>query len=236
MKRAILTALLLALYTFPASATLISVEMTGAVTSVEIPLGAEFSSGEAITFSYVFDTETPDTNSTDEQGTYLSTIKSASVLIGDYNLTAVGAGNIFIRDGAFGQDLYGVLIEDPIFAATRSGAILQGDPVADLNPFAIVATLRDTDAEVYSSDTLPTSFPDLSLFEVIEFELAFAEEILSGRATGTSRVYGSIETAVIVPEPTPASEPTTLVLLGLGLAGLGFARKRKLRQIRPTAA
>lgn len=227
MKKTVLATLLLALVAFPVSAALISVEMTGTVTSVEFPLGAEFSIGEAITLSYVFDTETPDTNPAEEQGTYIGTIKSSSILIGDYALTAVGVGAILIRDGAFGEDLYGVLIEDEIFSFTRPGANLQGASVAELDPFSIVGTLRDTNREAYSSDTLPTTFPDLSLFEVKEIELAFAEEILSGRATGTARVFGTIETAVIVPDRSPVPEPATLPLFLSALATLGFMRRRR---------
>ncbi len=201
MKKTILATLFLALFAFPASAGLIRVEMTGTVTSVEHPLGGEFSIGETITLLYDFDTTTSDTDPREEWGTYLGAIKAAFVLIGDYTLTVIGVGNILIRDGAFGEDLYGVLIEDVVFSSNRPGAILQGASVAGLNPFAIGVDLQDLDAEVYSSDTLPTSFPDLSLFEVKEFELAFAEEILLGRAVGTSRVYGSIDTITVVQLP-----------------------------------
>ncbi len=45
-------------------------------------------------------------------------------------------------------------------------------------------------------------------------------------ASATSAINFNIQ-AGTVPGPTPMPEPTTLALFGLGLAGLGFARRRK---------
>lgn len=215
----------LCLGSVPSQAKLISVEMKGAVTSKEFPLGAEFFTGEAFTFSYTFDPTALDVDGSDqnEQGFYLSSIKSAFLLIGDYALTAVGFGNIIIRDGAFGHDLYGILIEAPPFSNTRPGAILQGSSVAGRNPFGIVVTLSDQDKTAFNSDALPTALPDLSLFEGNEFELAFAESLDLGRAFGTARVYGRIDSIDFVDEARAVSEPTGLAIFGFGLAGIGFA-------------
>ena len=207
------------------AAPLYSVTVSGTVSSVEAPLGVEFVVGEAFTFSYTFDFDTPDTQAPTDTAFYQSAINSASLNIGDYPLTAVGLGNIVVRDDAFGSDQYGVLIEDPIFASTRPGAVHQGGSVAGLVPFAIVVTLRDNDSSVFASDALPTMLPLLSLFEVKEFELGFAGSLEPGRAFDTARVYGAINNITVSAVPLPATLP--LFAGGLGLLSLiGWRRKR----------
>lgn len=223
-------ALAICLIPMSSAAEIIIVEMKGNVSSRESVLGPEFSVGDEIKFSYKFDSETLDTQTSDaggeffaeENAFYPAAIISASLVIGDYKLSVIGSGNIIIRDGAFGDDLYGVLIEAPPSSGTRPGSLFDGNPVSGREPFAIVITLRDIDETVFSSDELVISLPRLSFFEEMSFELGFAESLDFGRAFGTARVFGTIISVnfaperTVDPEPSSVPEPPSLPIVAFG--------------------
>ncbi len=68
-----------------------------------------------------------------------------------------------------------------------------------------------------------TVTPDGSDFRVSSFFDVFAEVSIDHGAF----VPGSERTFVLTPVPEPVPEPATLTLLSIGLAGLGFSRRRK---------
>ena len=163
--------LIAALYPFPISAMPISADVTATVTSVGLPLAVEFSIGESVSFSYQFDSSTPDSRTTDRpgigaetRGVYLGTIQSASLLIDDYSLNVVGLanieglGNIFAHQGPAGAtrvDKYNVELAEYSFVYTRPWTNLVGNTIAGLFPFYLGIELSDHDAQAFSSDALP---------------------------------------------------------------------------------
>lgn len=222
MKRFIL-ALLLGAFVLPlgnVSASTLTVVVEGVVTSVDVYLQGDFSIGSSMRLSYVFETQTLDSYVTDETaGLYLGAIQSANFEIGNYGLLITGGGNIFTRDGKFSQDLYAVELGRYPFIYDRPTANFLGDTVQDLFPYYAGISLNDWDEMAFTSDALPMAWPSLSVFEVNEITLGFANQLRSGVAYGVQRVEGVITSISVVPIPA------AVWLFGSALGLLGWMRR-----------
>lgn len=204
MKKIILASVLAVAVLSPNTvcASMLTVVVEGVATSVDSQLLGEFSVSESMRLSYAFDTTTADSYSADDtRGLYLGSIQSASFKIGDYSVMITGAGNIFTRDGAFSEDLYAVEMGEWPFLDTRPTANLLGNTVGGRFPYYAGFGLHDLDETVFFSDAMPIAWPNLSLFESNEIELAFADELGSGVAFDVQRVQGIITSIQVVPVP-----------------------------------
>ena len=223
-------------FTPVASAFPITITALGNVTSIESPdseLHSEFSVGEPITLTYTYESTTPDADTLhgELRGSYIGAIVSASMTIGDYTVNT-GGGWIVINDDFFATnspDLYFPISERSPFAGSR-GVAFNGSDVGSRFPYFLGMELMDEDGTALSSDELPSAAPTLSDFELRRFELAFAEETTAGSAQGVARVFGQVTSIEVVPEPS------TALLLGMGLVGLGAGRKRTNDARRPLAS
>jgi hypothetical protein len=182
---------------WPAAAVTISVLGSGTVTTVDPALASEFSPGEAVSFSYTFDSLAPDGSGDPQTGSYLAT--DLATTWGDYAATATIA-TILIENDLPG-DGYGV-----------SSEVGVGDAVGLYALDRIQLELDDASGAAFVDDSLPTSL-ELADFGERRLLLRFDYQGLQAFVTASLDV-------LVVPEPSAAA------LLGAALALLSAARRR----------
>ena len=203
----------------PVSATIIIVEVTGVVNSVEtvggLALDDLVSIGSAMTGLCTYDTETPVLGS----GSYA--IISISMTIGNYTFT----------HDPMSPDppLFRVHTVDPGYFVRSDAARFDGTvTINGLGPltydditwdwtYLALLVLGTSSGEYIPTDALPDldSWPDLSIFDVCRgFETRFSDE-----SNGYFDIYGEVTSLNVVPEPA------TVLLLALG--GLALLKRRR---------
>lgn len=82
------------------------VVVTGTLSRVDAGLVSQFQAGQSYSWTYSFDPNALDFNSTSTRGDYRGAITTGRLAIGSYVATSTG-GTIVVDDGLFGTELIG---------------------------------------------------------------------------------------------------------------------------------
>jgi hypothetical protein len=185
-------------------------DLSGPVTFVAPGgLGDTFNTSQTFSASYTFDAEARDLAPDDPSFGQYDAIVALSVRVGDYSLTLADSGqrSIFVENGS--PDRYTV------------EAAVTGPNAGQFAPLRFQLFFLDPSGTALTNDALPRFAADVfSGFGVSFWDVQF--QILGGR--DIFAVGGDITSL-----RTFVPEPTALVLLGSGLAGLGIRAWRRHR-------
>jgi len=193
----------------PAQASTITYTATGLISGVSPALVAQFSVGQAATYTFTYDTGVVDTDPSATSGFYPNALLSGAGLFGSYSFST-GLGFVAVNTAPGGGLIFWANFPT-------------GDPVASLIPIFINLVSNDLSGTLFSSDSIPTLL-DLSSFPSIpgigQLRLYFG----NGNPPGIHALY--VELTALSETPLPAAFP--LFVTGLGALGLiGWRRKRK---------
>jgi hypothetical protein len=196
----------------------ITFNFSGAVTRVNPGLLGTFSIGQSIVGSYTFESTTPGQSFSpggilDPSITYYPSVLTAySASFGSYTVGLGGTGSynrtfVVNHDPGSGADVYNV-----------ENVLPSGATVAGLVPGSIFFSFNDNTGSALSNGSLPQTTDDLSAFGFLAH--GALDFLAGGDLVRVEFLISSVSTSV--------AEPATLGLMALGLAGLGFVRRRRI--------
>ena len=183
-------------------------EFSGVVSSVDAPLQGEFALGEEFHLVLEFDASEPNVSLNPIFGRYQNGVLITAE-IGDY---AVTSSDVFIdvfNDNS-GSDIVKFLVSN-----------LSGPNVGGVPPLSLAARLTDSTESALADNGLPTS---LSATDFADLSADLSFKYLDGNgATVVEKVVSTLHSI----NASQIPEPTTGLLLGVGLASLAAARRRR---------
>jgi len=183
-----------------AKAAPVTFAFSGTVTAVDAALAGEFSLGESVVGSYTFESTTPDADPGDPTlGIYDNAITAFSATFGgDYTVTQGLDNDISVANGPPGNDVYQVFLTNPT-----------APTVAGLSLGALFLGIGDIDSNVFNSDSLPLTPPDLA-----EFESIIAGQIFLD-SPGNQTLDFQLTSLTLVPEPSTLAAAALALMMGM---------------------
>ena len=206
--------ILFLLFSTTSQATIIEINYEGTATSVDAPLAGTFSVGDDVTGRLRYDTTSTQSVILPSRAGYLGSIQLFELTIGSYTGTATGGTTVYNDDVTFHDGVY-------FLGGTTTGAQVNGLDLSRLQ-LLLYATILSTlsDFELPSVGAIDSLWANNTADGNVNF-MAFSN---------SKEVRYSLDsvTARIVDEHS-VPEPSSIALLGLGLAGLVYQRKRRIR-------
>lgn len=194
----------------------------GHLSWVDPDLSPTLAVGNGFSGSFTYESTTADSAPSDPNQGFYPPGPAFTVTINGlpFSIAGGGSGSVAVYNDFFGIDR---------FSANSEAA---GPSINGYSPEVFEINLQDPTQSTFSSDALPASELDLALFGSSNFTLSFYnfDPLL---LFPTAAIAGPLSYLSLT-DPnaiTSIPEPGSLVLLGLGLAGLGASIKRSRSRI-----
>lgn len=187
-----------------------TVNASGVITNVGATGLAEV--GDAWSAAIVFDENATDFNSSANVGLYSNAITSFALSIGG-NIWSSSAGSIGINTDVNQWNPNINRLSHGLVGPTITGYTLAGINLA----------LRDLDGVYFTTDGLPDTFPDPSVFETNLLSISYGFTSISGTISSISTDLGTV--------PVPPSFILSASALAMFLVGAGRTRRRKIADV-----
>jgi hypothetical protein len=189
----------------PASAIPLTFRYTGTVDLIQGFNSPPFAIGDTFTYTFTFNSETPDRDPHPSMGRYPGLIMN-SMQVGSYSAYTGPPRFYYYYPITVGHDAFGTAVYMWYF--TQSVDNLIGDAIEGLPLDEFIFRMDDDTGTAISSDALPLLPPDPALFNIKYMRLGFFDVSTQRGAY----VDATINTAAMIPEPS------TFLLILIALA------------------